>query len=53
VAGYLVGKASEWTPLDDDQVAATMKRVKARQKAVGYPGDFKTWVAQNTPPDLE
>ncbi len=53
VASYLVGKASEWTPLTDDQVAATMGRVKARQTAVGFSGDFKAWVAQNTPPDLE
>jgi NADPH-dependent glutamate synthase beta subunit-like oxidoreductase len=28
-------------------------RVRARQQAVGYPGDYATWIARVTPPDLE
>mgnify|MGYP005849818477 CR=1 FL=1 len=28
-------------------------RLRARQQAVGYPGDYATWIARVTPPDLE
>jgi len=34
----------------DDALSA---RIRARQDAVGYPGDYATWIARVTPPDLE
>jgi len=34
------------------QIAAIMGRVRERQRAVGYPGNFREWIAKVTPPDL-
>ena len=34
----------------DDALSA---RIRARQEAVGYPGDYAAWIARVTPPDLE
>jgi ferredoxin--NADP+ reductase len=53
VANYLVEQAKGWTPLSDEQVAAVMAKVAARQAEIGYDGDFKGWVEKNTPPDME
>jgi NADPH-dependent glutamate synthase beta subunit-like oxidoreductase len=35
------------------QVAKILERVKQRQREVGFDGDYRTWIARNTPPDLE
>jgi hypothetical protein len=34
------------------QVEAIFRRVRARQEAVGYAGDYRAWLARVTPPDL-
>ncbi len=40
-------------PVPADQVAAIMKRVRERQQAVGYDGDYRGWLKKVTPPDLQ
>jgi NADPH-dependent glutamate synthase beta subunit-like oxidoreductase len=40
-------------PAPPEAVAALLERVRARQEAVGYGGDYKEWISQVTPPDLE
>ena len=40
-------------PIDDAALAALRQRVASRQEAVGYTGNFETWIAQVTPADLE
>jgi NADPH-dependent glutamate synthase beta subunit-like oxidoreductase len=41
-------------PAHDDAARAALEaRVRARQQAVGYPGDYPAWIARVTPPDLE
>ncbi|MFZ0887121.1 MAG: hypothetical protein WA005_01595 [Candidatus Binataceae bacterium] len=39
-------------PLAADRVAALIARVEERQRAVGYEGDYRSWIARVTPPDL-
>ena len=34
-------------------IAEIMHRVRERQTAVGYAGDYRRWIAQVTPPDLQ
>jgi ferredoxin--NADP+ reductase len=36
-----------------DALAALRLRVRERQRAVGYSGDYASWIARVTPPDLE
>jgi NADPH-dependent glutamate synthase beta subunit-like oxidoreductase len=38
--------------LAPEQVAEVMRRVRERQRAVGYEGDYRAWIARITPPDL-
>ena len=40
-------------PHDAAALEKLESRVRARQAAVGYPGDYATWIALVTPPDLE
>ncbi len=40
-------------PLSSDAIASVRARVRERQEAVGYPGDYAAWIARVTPPDLE
>ncbi len=35
------------------EVDAILAKVRARQKAVGYEGDYRAWIAKVTPPDLQ
>jgi hypothetical protein len=35
------------------QVAAIMTRVRERQQAVGYDGDYRGWIKKVTPVDLQ
>jgi NADPH-dependent glutamate synthase beta subunit-like oxidoreductase len=37
----------------DDALARLRARVRERQAAVGYPGDYRAWIERVTPPDLE
>jgi len=40
-------------PASVETIRAALERVAARQKAVGYTGDYANWIARVTPPDLE
>ncbi|HUY27804.1 MAG TPA: hypothetical protein VMV27_10335 [Candidatus Binataceae bacterium] len=39
--------------LDPAAVAAVMNKVQERQRAVGYAGNYREWIAKVTPPDLQ
>jgi hypothetical protein len=39
--------------LPPEVVAEIMRRVRERQTAVGYEGDYRRWIAKVTPPDLQ
>jgi len=56
-AGALAGRVADAVaakpahdPARSDDLAA---RIRARQAAVGYPGDYAAWITRVTPPDLE
>ena len=38
--------------LGPEQVAEVMRRVRERQRAVGYEGNYRAWIARVTPADL-
>jgi ferredoxin/flavodoxin---NADP+ reductase len=38
--------------LNDQVVARILERVRARQRQVGYDGDYRGWIERVTPPDL-
>jgi ferredoxin--NADP+ reductase len=40
-------------PLGADRVAEITHRVRMRQNAVGYEGNYRAWLARVTPPDLQ
>ena len=40
-------------PLETEAVARLHARFKEMQRAVGYDGDYRTWIAKVTPPDLQ
>ncbi len=42
-----------WPPLSVDQLAKLEQRVRTLQERVGYTGDYDSWIAKVTPPDLE
>ena len=39
--------------LAEPAVAELMHRVRGRQRAVGYEGNYRAWIAKVTPPDLQ
>jgi ferredoxin--NADP+ reductase len=39
--------------LPAEQAGALLERVRARQREVGYGGDYRAWIEKVTPPDLE
>jgi NADPH-dependent glutamate synthase beta subunit-like oxidoreductase len=39
--------------LPPEKAQEILGRVRALQKRVGFESDYKTWIAKNTPPDLE
>jgi hypothetical protein len=45
-----IRKQEKLSPAAVDQI---LGRVRALQERVGYTGDYKGWIAQHTPPDLE
>jgi NADPH-dependent glutamate synthase beta subunit-like oxidoreductase len=49
----LEGFLSEKPPLAPAALERVRARVRARQAAVGYAGDYAAWIAKVTPPDLE
>jgi hypothetical protein len=40
-------------PHDDATLGRVAARVRERQAAVGYPGDYRAWIERVTPPDLQ
>jgi ferredoxin/flavodoxin---NADP+ reductase len=46
-------RVSQDLPLPAERVKEIFARVRARQRAVGYTGDFGGWLEKVTPPDLE
>ena len=40
-------------PIEPAVLESIRKRVRERQAAVGYDGDYAAWIARVTPPDLE
>ena len=51
-ANQLAVHLEDEKPLDDAAMKALEDRVKTRQREVGYTGDYATWIAKVTPPDL-
>ncbi|MBV8773025.1 MAG: hypothetical protein JO166_11970 [Deltaproteobacteria bacterium] len=39
--------------LESEQVTEILRRVRLRQSAVGYHGNYRQWIAEVTPPDLQ
>jgi hypothetical protein len=39
--------------LPRERVDAVLAKVRARQHAVGYSGNYREWIAKVTPPDLQ
>jgi len=53
LADRVAGAVQAQPPHDTATFAALEARVRTRQAAVGYPGDYAAWIARVTPPDLE
>jgi NADPH-dependent glutamate synthase beta subunit-like oxidoreductase len=51
-----VQRIAEWVrtrpPLDSDQVEALLRRVRARQQAVGYGGSYREWIKRHAPAEV-
>jgi ferredoxin/flavodoxin---NADP+ reductase len=47
------GVLAHRTPLAPDRAAAVIARVRERQRAVGFEGDYRAWIARVTPSDLQ
>ncbi len=49
-------RVAQWVevrpPLEAEAVDRLLDRVRARQREVGYDGDYHQWIARVTPPDL-
>jgi len=39
--------------MPEEKIAELMGRVRERQRAVGYDGNYRAWLAKMTPPDLQ
>ena len=48
----IAGSIVERQALTSGQAEEIMRRVRDRQKVVGYEGDYRAWIARVTPPDL-
>jgi NADPH-dependent glutamate synthase beta subunit-like oxidoreductase len=53
LADRVAGAVAAQPPHDTGALAKLEERVRARQAAIGYPGDYATWIARVTPSDLE
>ena len=49
----LAGFLAEQPAIDAARLARLRERVRGRQQAVGYGGEYAKWIAEVTPPDLE
>ena len=52
-AQALKGKLAALPSLSETDVAILEKRVRSLQARAGYTGDYESWIAKVTPPDLE
>lgn len=52
-AERLAAKIEAHPPLAAERADALIERVRARQREVGYGGDYRAWIEKVTPPDLE
>jgi NADPH-dependent glutamate synthase beta subunit-like oxidoreductase len=48
----IINQVDKFTVPSDDTVAALLKRIKARQEAVGYK-DYETWISEHLPERVE
>ena len=52
-----VSKVADWIgnrpPLDPAQVETILRRVRARQEAVGYTGSYRDWITRFAPAELD
>lgn len=48
----IAGAIAKREPLTLERAEEIMRRVRERQKAVGYDRDYRAWIAKVTPPDL-
>jgi len=48
----IAGALSARPKLAPEQVASLLRRVRERQQAVGYEGNYRAWLAKVTPADL-
>ncbi|HSJ96989.1 MAG TPA: FAD-dependent oxidoreductase [Myxococcota bacterium] len=53
LAAEVAGAVAAKPPHDAAALEKLEARVRERQAAVGYPGDYAAWIARVTPPDLE
>ena len=49
----IAGAISTRSKMPADKVAEVLKRVRERQHAVGYEGNYRDWIAKVTPADLQ
>jgi NADPH-dependent glutamate synthase beta subunit-like oxidoreductase len=52
-AARIAAELASAAPHDGATAARLRERVRARQQAVGYGGDYAAWIERVTPPDLE
>ena len=52
-AEKIAGAISTRQKISADKVADVLKRVRERQHAVGYEGNYRDWIAKVTPADLQ
>jgi ferredoxin/flavodoxin---NADP+ reductase len=52
-AEELLSQLTSRPPMPGERVQAILQRVRERQAAVGYDGDYDAWIAKVTPADLE
>ncbi len=52
-ANAVLGRVQALPSLDETAVAALVHRIRALQERAGYRGDYESWIAAVTPPDLE
>lgn len=49
----IAGAISARPPLEPPRADEVIRRVRERQRAVGYEGNYRAWIARVTPPDLQ
>lgn len=52
-AENIAGALKSRPPLSPDTIERVLQRFRERQRAMGYDGDYRGWLARKTPPDLQ